>query len=129
MSDLRSGLHSVYTSKSFATQYSLALGTRHRLKLEEASVWGSLIFLPGSSHSDYDGLKGFVRDRREAGIPIQRLFIVRHPDASIDAEAMEGVRKYVHVRRGTITGYTSRVAMTRGIIIPNYHGLCNTNEC
>ena len=65
------GLRTLHVHHSFATQCLSALGTSHCLQLEVVAVRCPPPFLP-----DYDGLKGFAQDRREAGIPIQRLSVI-----------------------------------------------------
>jgi len=85
-------LRSIYVDQSIVAQCLLALGTSHCLQLKEIHVWASSPSLP-----DCGGLKEFFRDRSEAGIPIQRLFIVKDPTISIDPEVIETLREYVEV--------------------------------
>ena len=63
-------LRTLYIHQSFATQCLLALGASHCLQLEATAVWCPPPFLP-----DYEGLKGFAKGRREAGVPVQHLSV------------------------------------------------------
>ena len=85
-------LCSIYVDQSIAAQCLLALGTSHCLQLKEVQIWASSPLLP-----ECGTLKEFFQDRSEAGIPIQRLFVVGDPDLSIDLEVIETLREYVEV--------------------------------
>jgi len=69
----------------------LALGTSYCPKLREVSI-----FFPFSSLPDYDGLKEFLRGRREGGIPIQRLYFDKDRySPSFEPEAIKQLQEYV----------------------------------
>jgi hypothetical protein len=84
------GLRSLVMHQSFASRCLLALGTTHCLRLQNIHIQRPSPWLP-----DYPGLKKFVQDRSEAGIPIQRLLAVNGFPAPLDAEEMAALRKYV----------------------------------
>lgn len=83
-------LRSLCIHHSFTTQCLLALGTSHCLQLKDIAVVCPPPVLP-----DYDELKGFAQDRREAGVPIQRLLVSRDSQTSVDLEEVGPWRKFV----------------------------------
>ena len=84
------GLQSIVMQQSFASSCLLALGTTHCLRLQNIEVQR-----PSPWLTDYEGLIKFVRDRSEAGIPIDRLLVRNGFPAPLGPEAKETLLKYV----------------------------------
>lgn len=84
------GLESIVMYQTNASSWLSALGSRHCLRLQDLTFER-----PSPWSADYDAFLRFVEDRNEAGIAIQRLAVVNHPEVSLDATQMGMLREHV----------------------------------